>query len=158
MERLKLRRLLEIPEVRLGGWGLLLNGAWEFLQSPLYTDSSRGFVYVLWTRLHCTAGDVLILLAAFWLTSLALRGRQWWRDARVGPALLFTLLGMGYTIYSEWLNTAVRGSWEYAAAMPRVLGVGLTPLLQWALLPPCILFLMRRRFAPAAARGKGDTS
>jgi hypothetical protein len=143
--------LRRLPEVLVVVLGFGLNAAWEFLQSPLYADHARGPVYVLWTRLHCTAGDVLILLGAFWLTSLILRGRQWWRVARVGPGLLFTLLGMVYTICSEWFNTEVRGSWEYAAAMPLVLGIGLAPLLQWALLPPCILALMRR-FAPEAAQ------
>ena len=153
MERSKLHRLLELPEIRLGGWGLLLNGAWEFLQSPLYTDHARGLAYVLWTRLHCTGGDVLILLGAFWVTSLILRSRQWWRDARKGPVLLFTLLGLSYTIWSEWLNMEVRRSWEYAPAMPRVLGLGLTPLLQWILLPSCVLALVRRPTSAGRARG-----
>lgn len=138
------RSLWEIPEVRLVGWGLPLNAVWEFLQSPLYTDSARGFVYVLWTRLHCTAGDALILLGAFWGTSIVFRGRRWWARPRWGAALLFLLLGLAYTVWSELYNTGVRGSWEYAAAMPRLFGLGAAPLLQWVLLPPLLLALVRR--------------
>jgi hypothetical protein len=52
-----------------------VNGVWELLQSPLYSDHPRGFFYVLWTRLHCTGGDALILLGAFWGTSLIAHSR-----------------------------------------------------------------------------------
>ena len=133
-----------LPEVRLLTWGFLLNAVWEFLQSPLYADHARGGVYVLWTRLHCTGGDALILLGAFWATSLALRTREWWARPRRGAVALFILLGLVYTAWSEWFNTGVRSSWAYAPAMPLVLGLGLTPLLQWLLLPPAILALVRR--------------
>lgn len=35
--------------------------------------------------------------------------------------ILATLaLGVGYTIFSEWLNTALRSSWAYSALMPVV--------------------------------------
>lgn len=136
--------LWRAPEVRLAGWGLVLNCVWEFFQSPLYSDHSRGFLYVLWTRLHCTGGDVLILLGAFWGTALVFRNRRWWVRPRWGAVLLFVLLGLAYTAWSEWYNTQVRHSWEYSDAMPLLLGLGLAPLLQWVLLPPAILALLRR--------------
>lgn len=142
--RARPRSLWVIPEVRLVGWGLLLNAVWEFLQSPLYTDHARGFTYVLWNRLHCTAGDALILLGAFWGTSIVFRERHWWARPRWGAVLLFLLLGLTYTAWSEQYNTEVRQSWEYAAAMPRLFGLGAAPLFQWILLPPVILALVRR--------------
>ena len=42
-----------------------------------------------------------------------------------------------YTIFSEWLNTSVRGSWTYSDLMPvvPVIGTGLAPLLQWCVVP-----------------------
>ncbi len=136
--------LWEIPEVRLVGWGLLLNAVWEFLQSPLYADHARGFAYVLWTRLHCTAGDALILLGAFWGTSIVFQDRRWWARPEWRAVLSFLLLGLVYTAWSEHYNTGVRQSWEYAAGMPRLFGLGVAPLLQWLLLPPAILALVRR--------------
>jgi hypothetical protein len=137
-------RLWEFPEVRLVAWGALLNSAWEFLQSPLYTDHARGWGYVLWTRLHCTGEDVLILLGAFWIASAAFRGRRWWAGPRWQAVLLFLLVGLGYTVWSEHYNTQVREAWEYTSAMPLVLGLGAAPLLQWVLLPPVVLALMGR--------------
>jgi hypothetical protein len=47
------------------------------------------------------------------------------------------ILGVAYTILSEWLNVEIWRSWSYTAAMPvlPLFGTGLTPLLQWLLVP-----------------------
>jgi hypothetical protein len=139
----RLRGSGRLPEWSIVGWGFPLNAAWEFAQSPLYADWDRPWVYLLWTRLHCTVGDVMILLGAFWLTSLVFGTRRW-IGTKHGGALLFVLLGIGYTTWSEWLNTSVRVSWSYGAAMPVIFGIGLAPLLQW-ILPPLVLWLSRPR-------------
>jgi hypothetical protein len=56
---------------------------------------------------------------------------------------LTVAIGLGYTVFSEWLNTVVRQSWAYAAAMPTVrvgtLEIGLAPLAQWLVVPPLAL-------------------
>jgi len=46
-------------------------------------------------------------------------------------------IGVGYTIFSEWLNIVVRQAWAYRDIMPvvPVLNVGLSPLLQWIVIP-----------------------
>jgi hypothetical protein len=125
-------------------WGFLLNLVWEAGQTPLYEDAGRGLAYLAWTRLHCTAGDVLILLGAFWLTSLAFRSRRWF--VRSGPlaAGLFVVLGLAYTVWSEWANTSLRDAWQYRPQMPMLFGIGLAPLLQWLVIPPILVLLLRR--------------
>jgi hypothetical protein len=85
---------MAIPEVRLATWGFLLNAVWEALQSSLYRDFDRGAGYLVRTRLHCTGGDVLILLAAFWVTSLAFRTRQWALARGLPAASLFVAVGL----------------------------------------------------------------
>lgn len=130
-------------ELSLAGWSLLLHAAWEFLQSPLYADHQRGFSYVLRTRLHCTVGDVLIMLAAFWIASLVAGSRGWWRGPIPWPFAIFMIAGLGYTAFSEWLNTQIRMTWTYAPAMPSIFGLGLAPMLQWLLLPPLVISLIR---------------
>lgn len=128
------------------------NLLWEVAQLPLYTlwtEASRGAI--AYAVLHCTAGDVLIaggaLLAAICLTAPPGFPRRGF--ARVAVAA--TLLGLGYTVFSEWLNTSIRASWAYAPGMPIVplVGVGLTPFLQWLVLPPLALCVA---FRPRAAR------
>ena len=48
--------------------------------------------------------------------------------------------------FSEWLNLVIRKSWQYSELMPVVpiVDVGLSPLLQWVLLPPASLWVARR--------------
>lgn len=139
------------PVVTLLCWGGVLNGVWEFLHSPLYTDHSRGAWYIIWTRLHCTVGDLMILLAAFWLTCLVFRTRYWLRQPRLLAAVLFAGIGLGYTVYSEWHNTTVSKTWEYSPLMPVIFGIGLSPLLQWVVIPPAVMWLVHRRLARTPA-------
>ena len=72
----------------------------------------------------------------------------------VHPGLAATLaIGVGYTVYSEWLNTTVRKAWAYSELMPTLpmLGTGLSPLLQWLIVPIfgfAAMWLRRRRPRP----------
>jgi len=133
------------PEIFIAGWGFVLNAGWEFLQSPLYSDFHRGVWHVVWTRLHCAVGDVIILLVAYWIAYLVSRNRSWLLDGGVLPMVVFVGVGLGYTVFSEWLNTGISGSWEYASSMPIVFGIGLSPAMQWLVVPPGILYLAHHR-------------
>lgn len=126
----------------LGG----LNLVWETAQLPLYTlwsEASAGTI--AFSVAHCTAGDVAIGAAALFLALILGRERalaQWrWRRIAAGTALA----GVMYTVFSEWNNTAILGSWAYSDLMPvlKLAGVdiGLSPLLQWLVLPPLALVL-----------------
>ena len=59
------------------------------------------------------------------------------------------VLGIGYTIFSEWLNVEVRRSWAYSSAMPVLpwLGTGLAPVLQWIFVPGFGFAMAARRAA-----------
>lgn len=148
-----IRRARRVPEVALVSWGFMLHGTWEFLHSPLYTDHAEGFTYVLWTRLHCTVGDLLILLFSFWATSLVFRSRHWIGLNCAGGAPLFTGFGLGYTVWSEWYNTQVSLAWEYASTMPQLFGIGLTPLLQWLIVSPTLVVIVRKTLQRAPRQG-----
>jgi len=52
--------------------------------------------------------------------------------------------GLVVTAALEMCNVYVLHRWAYGVEMPRVFGVGITPLLQWLLLPPATLWLARR--------------
>lgn len=114
------------------------NLLWEFGHVPLYTLWVEGtWGEIIYAVLHCTVGDVMIAGICL-LVSLAVIGRSAWPRARFGAVALATILmALSYTVFSEWLNTEVRGSWAYRDAMPRLpgLGIGLTPILQWIVLP-----------------------
>jgi hypothetical protein len=114
------------------------NLLWELGHMPLYTLWVEGtWGEIAYAVLHCTVGDVMIAGICF-LLSLATIGRSAWPRARFGAVALATILmALSYSVFSEWLNTEVRGSWAYREAMPRLpgLGIGLTPIMQWILVP-----------------------
>ena len=86
---------------------------------------------------HCTGGDILIAFSSL-LLSLVLTGSGEWPRRRFGRvAALAVGFGVGYTIFSEWLNIVVRKSWQYSELMPVVpfIDTGLSPLLQWIIIP-----------------------
>ncbi len=138
-------------EPLLIGWGFPLNLAWELGQSPLYADHSNGWRYVAWTRFHCTLGDVLILLGAFWATAAVFRSWRWPVTRSPRAAGVFVAFGLAYTVWSEWFNTSVREAWTYAPAMPLVFGAGLSPLSQWLVLPTVLALILR------ASAGSSDS-
>ena len=128
---------------------------WETLHLPLYTiwesgtPRSQAFAVV-----HCTLGDVMIALGALAL-ALFIAGDGAWPQTRFQDvAVLTVLFGVAYTIFSEWLNVVVRGSWAYSGMMPVVtllgLRIGLSPLAQWLVIPAVSLVLARRLSRPSA--------
>lgn len=123
---------------------LLANLVWESGQLPLYTLWVTGPPEDLaFAVAHCTMGDLLIAMATLAL-SLITVGASDWPDAHlVRVAVMTTVLGVVYTIFSEWLNVSVRASWAYSPEMPLLpfLHTGLSPVLQWLLLPPLSLAL-----------------
>lgn len=137
------------PELPLAGFGFLTNFAWEILQAPWFrgmAEASHGSVIGLCIR--ATGGDILILLASFWLSSIICGHRQWLLKGEQKSAAILIITALLVTIMLEWLATGPLERWAYAESMPIIpllgVGVGLAPLLQWLLLPPLIMWLTRR--------------
>ena len=140
------RKWFAIPELQLLMFSLPLELLWEVAQFPLYTVWQEGdWSYILYGLAHCTLGDLLILLLAYWVVSLLNYNRHWYRSNIMVNGFLYTLLGLGYTIYSEIMNVSIKGNWGYTGLMPivPVIGIGGMPFLQWVLVPPVVLWLMR---------------
>ena len=154
---------------RAGLWAALafvLNLAWEIAQVRLYTLwAEADGLTVAWSLLHCTLGDVLIALALFALTGMAL-GRADWTASRPWTGGAMVVIGaMAYTAWSEWYNVYRAGSWGYTASMPLIFGIGLSPLLQWLILPPVLVIAYRTlepllfgRYNPRSPIPAGDST
>lgn len=121
---------------------------WETAHLPLYTLWRSGsFGDKAFAVFHCTLGDVLIASAAL-TAALVAAGERAWPDKRFVPVALLTLaIGLGYTVYSEYRNVEVLRSWGYTDWMPRLppFGTGLTPVLQWTVVPSLALALVWQR-------------
>ena len=123
-----------------------LHLAWEIAQLPLYTLWRTGTAReIAFAILHCTAGDLMIGTLSLVATLLVL-GKPGWPGQRFGEVAVSVLvIGVAYTIYSEWLNTVVRKSWTYTEMMPTLpfLGTGLSPLAQWLVIPAVAMLAAR---------------
>jgi hypothetical protein len=141
------RKFPVLPEISLCFSSFFFNFFWEMVQTPLYDDvSQKTYLQILISRFHCTLGDVLILLSAYWIVAWFTHNRNWVTFFCPKHLLGFTLLGLGYTLVSEWVNIDIRSAWGYSPSMPRLpfIGTGLTPFLQWLILPPVIAGTTRR--------------
>lgn len=134
--------MLDFPrDIRriLAAWVLatfVLNLAWEVTHLPLYAfPENAGWLLISYDVLHCTVGDVMIASSIFLLTSLVLRDLRWIHTRAWTGAILVAIMGVSYTAYSEWLNVYVRQSWAYSPMMPLIFGLGVSPLVQWLVLP-----------------------
>jgi len=122
------------------------NLLWEIAQLPLYTiwtTATRGGL--AFAVIHCGGGDALILLVTLSASLLLMSDGRWPRQCYGRVAFFATILGVSVTIFSEWLNVHVFATWAYAPEMPLVppLGTGLSPLVQWVVIPPTALLLVR---------------
>ena len=111
---------------------------WEVAQLPLYmiwrTGTPREIAFAVF---HCTAGDLIIATLSLVLALVCFGDPAWPRERFSSVVAATLVIGVGYTVYSEWLNTTVRKTWAYSELMPAlpILGTGLTPLLQWLVVP-----------------------
>lgn len=73
-----------------------------------------------------------------------------------------TLIGVGIAITAifEFLATGILNRWQYSNLMPTlpIVGTGLTPLLQWLLLPPLILWFVKRQLSSTRRNRWGNLS
>jgi predicted benzoate:H+ symporter BenE len=125
------------------------NLVWETLHLPLYTIWTTGTAREqAFAVVHCTLGDLLIALSALTLALVVAGDPDWPRQRFWQVAFLAVILGLAYTLFSEWLNV-VRSSWAYSNRMPVIalfdLKIGLSPLLQWVVVPAAAFTITRGR-------------
>ena len=141
-------RALDTPELNVVLFSFLLNMTWEFWQTPFFAGLAHAKHWdavVMCTR--AALGDALISLFAFWTVSTCAKSRRWVINPVRWQQLTFTAVGLLATIVLEILATRVLDRWHYGDAMPVVplIRVGLMPILQWSLLPPLVLWFVRRQ-------------
>jgi hypothetical protein len=143
-----MKRVIEAPETNVALFAFLLNLPWELAQVPLYAGmpTARHWTAVLACG-RATLGDVVIALAAFWMVAVVVGTRNWVLAPTRGRVAGFVVAGVVITIVMERLATGPLGRRAYAERMPIVplVDVGVSPLLQWIVLPLLIVWFVRRQ-------------
>ena len=145
-----LRAVTGMPEWNVAIFALLLNFPWEVLQAPLFAGMAEApFFEAIKGCSRGTLGDMVIMLIAYEGVSLVARRRDWVLAPDRRQLALFIAIGVSITAVIEGLAT--RGhwlqNWTYSPNMPVVPGVniGVTPLLQWVVLPLLVVWFVRRQ-------------
>ena len=142
------RRLLNNVELNIVVFGFLLNFMWEIFQAPLFQGmKSKAHWDAILQCTRATGGDLIILLSAFWAGALIFRDHAWLAKAR--NRIVFVFMGLAFmsATGTEMLMTRYLHHYRYGSAMPIVplLGIGLSPFLQWIILPLLVVWFVRRQ-------------
>lgn len=135
-----------------------LNLVWEIGHVSLYTIWREAAPQVVaWSIFHCTIGDVMIALAVFALAAIVVRRVDWPTSRPWFGGALAVVAALVFTAQSEWYNVYRSGAWGYTSSMPTIFGIGLSPLLQWLILPP-VMVAAFRTLEPLLVRQKSTRS
>ncbi len=108
----------------------LINLAWEVLHSRLYTTClEMDFFRYRRAMLIMSAKDSAIIAVFYIVTVVIFKGGAILDNFY--QMLLFIALGLAFSFLDERISLK-RKRWQYAPAMPKVFGVGLTPLAEIA--------------------------
>jgi hypothetical protein len=125
---------------------VLLHFAWELAQLPLYTlwknPDNGSITYAI---VHCTLGDLLIAASTLGLGLTITQCMRPTTNRLFRTAFVTMALGVAYTIFSEWLNTMVLRSWAYSELMPQVFSIGVSPIMQWIVIPAWAFIALRKK-------------
>lgn len=128
-----------------------LHFAWEMRQASLFTSmgSLPFWAATAWCA-RAAGWDVAIGAVAYFAAALAARRFLWIRERALLPLVIYFAAGLGITIAIErWAVSA--GRWQYREAMPTIAGIGLSPLVQWIVVPAAIIAVARWLMRPALA-------
>lgn len=117
---------------------LFLHTAWEMWQIPFFkgmSEARHGDAVLACTQ--AAFGDALIALFAFVFSALTFRKMDWFLMPSKKPLFVYLSVGLIVTIIFEFLATEIWNRWAYNSRMPTLpfIGTGLTPLLQWIVIP-----------------------
>ena len=145
--------VVDQPELNVAIFAFLLNYPWEFLQIPLYALGPDTLPRQVIERCSIAAvGDAIIMLASHGMVAIA-AGDCWWILKATARQLLgFVAVGVSITVAIEYVASRSSGpirAWRYSSAMPvlPLVHAGLSPVLQWIILPPLTLWFVRRQLS-----------
>lgn len=108
---------------------LTLNIIWEFAHHSLYVDLSG--IPKTPHLILASLTDMLIVLGIFTIVTWKHKTTHWVKNPTRSDILIIVGTGLAVALLIEAVNLNL-GRWEYTKAMPTVLGIGVSPLIQLA--------------------------
>ena len=131
--------------VTIAAMAFMLNLIWEVAQGPLYEGFEYDLKHVSFCALASVA-DMLMVLILFFGFNLIFCSVSWITYLSPKRVLILVMVGTIGAIIAEMWHTS-QSDWTYSEAMPMIPGVevGLSPVLQFAVLP-YLIFMICNRF------------
>lgn len=116
---------------------------WEMGQADFYSSMQNLPVWraTAWCA-RAALSDVFISAIAYGAAAAVHSDIKWCQSLRISSFAIYIAVGLVITIAIErWAVESAR--WSYDATMPTVAGIGLSPLLQWIVVPVFLLVVAR---------------
>ncbi|MEO6136116.1 MAG: hypothetical protein ABIP35_13250 [Ginsengibacter sp.] len=128
----------------------VFNVAWEILQIPLFKGGVYEWQHILFCVLASVA-DVLTVLLIYFGFALIYKNALWVKSVHTTRIILLILTGGAGAVLAEVWHLSI-GTWSYAGTMPLIpiVNVGLSPVLQFMILP---ILIYRLSFKMLAKNG-----
>jgi signal transduction histidine kinase len=119
----------------------IFNFAWEIIQGPFYKDFTYSISHIAFCGLASIADAIMVLLIYFVL-AIVYKDPLWIKHINLQRTLILILIGGIGAILSEMRHLSL-DNWSYASSMPVLpfVNAGLSPVLQFMLLPVLIFYL-----------------
>jgi len=123
-----------------------LNLLWEVAHSMLYDWDTPPLVNNIYKYIPRIIGfatflDAVWILTIILLNALRRGGFEWLYRPAQGDYLTFIILGIIYAIIIE-LIAIIFNMWSYNRYMPKIFGIGITPLVQLSLTGVLSLYIV----------------
>lgn len=140
------KKTFKLFAFRVAILAFLLNFAWELIQMPLYQGSSYSISFIGFYALASVADAIMVLLLYFGF-ALILKNMFWIEFLNTQQIIVVILTGGIGAVLSEMRHLSL-GSWVYDDSMPIIpyVNVGISPVLQFMILPLLTYFLSFRGF------------
>ena len=125
-------------------FGFVSNLAWELLHIPLYNIGGSNQNHVFLCALASVA-DAIMVVVLFFIITLFHKDYKWFTKLTFFKIIAVLTIGaFGAALSEKW--HLYMGNWKYSALMPIIplIKVGLSPVLQFTLLPIVIYYISGR--------------
>lgn len=104
---------------------------WETLHSPIYTciyrQNGQRYCRYIWPA---TFGDVLFLYLIYIGGGIIWKDWYWFTNLNLWKCVFIAVLGTVLAVFLEWRGVYKQKRWNYSDKMPKIFGIGLSPLVQ----------------------------
>lgn len=135
LKRTENKNLYKKQVIAISVYAFILNFIWEVSQGFLFSDYVYNFQHISFCALASVA-DLIMVLLLYFVFSVALKNPFWIKNFTPYKSLSLLFIGGAGAILGEWRHLS-EGTWSYTETMPvlPIIEVGLTPLLQFIILP-----------------------